>query len=200
MKKFVQWLVRYKKIITSICTFFVVLVSVYGYQVGIFSDKCKMETFLQGCGVFAPLIFVLIQSVQVIIPILPGAVGCLYGVIIFGVWEGFFLNYIGICLGSIGAFLIARNMGEKFVQNVTGDKFYKKYSRYLIKENRFEKIFTILIFLPIAPDDLLCYLAGISKMPTKKFTLIILLGKPAAIALYSIGLQKTFHIIRSLLA
>lgn len=114
--------------------------------------------------------------------------------------QGFLLNYIGICLESVGAFLIARKFGQEFVQHVTGGKFFEKYSRYLLKENQFEKIFAILIFLPVAPDDFLCYLAGISRMPAKRFTLIILLGKPAAIALYSLGLQDIFRIVTGLFA
>ena len=33
--------------------------------------------------------------------ILPGGLGCLAGVILFGVWKGFWYNYIGICAGSM---------------------------------------------------------------------------------------------------
>lgn len=79
----------------------------------------------------------------------------------------------GICIGSVWAFLLARNLGQEFVIKVTGGKFYSKYCKYLLKENQFEKIFALLIFLPVAPDDFLCYLAGISKIPLKRFTLII---------------------------
>ncbi|MBU5464583.1 VTT domain-containing protein [Anaerotignum sp. MSJ-24] len=158
-----------------------------------------MELFLNSCGIFAPLFFVFIQAVQVIIPILPGAVGCVYGVMFWGPLKGFIFNYIGICIGSIGAFLIARRFGQRLVIQMTGEKFYDKYSKYLEMENRFEKIFALLIFLPVAPDDFLCYLAGISKMDLKKFVTIILLGKPAAIFLYSMGLntvlQKAFSML-----
>ncbi|MDD4432120.1 MAG: VTT domain-containing protein [Parabacteroides sp.] len=159
-----------------------------------------MEAFLLSCGIFAPLLFVLIQAVQVVIPILPGAIGCVYGVIFWGAVKGFLLNYIGICIGSIWAFLIARHFGQEFVLQITGSKFFEKYSKYLVKENRFEKIFAILIFLPVAPDDFLCYLAGISKIPLKRFTLIILLGKPLAILLYSMGLNQLFQSMLALIA
>lgn len=36
----------------------------------------------------------------------------------------------------------------------------------------------------------LCYLAGISKMTVRKFAIIILLGKPLAILLYSMGVYQ----------
>lgn len=189
----------YKKILLIVCTAITVVLTVIGYKKGIFTDETQMELFLNSCGIFAPLFFVFIQAVQVIIPILPGAVGCVYGVMFWGTLKGFIFNYIGICIGSIGAFLIARRFGQRLVIQMTGEKFYDKYSKYLEMENRFEKIFALLIFLPVAPDDFLCYLAGISKMDLKKFVTIILLGKPAAIFLYSMGLntvlQKAFSML-----
>lgn len=189
----------YKKILLIICTAITVVLTVIGYRKGIFTDQTQMELFLNSCGIFAPLLFVFIQAVQVIIPILPGAVGCVYGVMFWGPLKGFIFNYVGICIGSIGAFLIARRFGQKLVIQMTGEKFYDKYSKYLEIENRFEKIFALLIFLPVAPDDFLCYLAGISKMDLKRFVAIILLGKPAAIFLYSMGLntvlQKAFSML-----
>lgn len=200
MNRFIQLQDKYKKVILLVCTLVVILGTVIGYQQGIFTDQTKMEALLLSCGIFAPLLFVLIQAVQVVIPILPGAIGCVYGVIFWGAVKGFLLNYIGICIGSIWAFLIARHFGQEFVLQITGSKFFEKYSKYLVKENRFEKIFAILIFLPVAPDDFLCYLAGISKIPLKRFTLIILLGKPLAILLYSMGLNQLFQSMLALIA
>lgn len=170
-----------------------VFFTIMGFQQGIFQNQTKMEAFLGSCGIFAPLFFVLLQAIQVVIPILPGAIGCVYGVVFWGAIKGFLLNYTGICIGSVWAFLFARYFGQDFVLQITGNSFFEKYSKYLLEENGFEKLFAILIFLPVAPDDFLCYLAGISKMPLKRFTLIILLGKPFAIFLYSMGLNQIFH-------
>ena len=184
---------KLKKTAIILCTICTVILTIIGYRQGIFTDQQKMSDFLNACGIWGPLMFVVIQAVQVVIPILPGAVGCVYGVIFWGPVIGFILNYTGICIGSVCAFLIARRFGRQFVMDMTGGKFFAKYSKYLLKENQFEKLFALLIFLPVAPDDFLCYLAGISSMSVKKFTAIILLGKPAAIFLYSIGLDKIFQ-------
>jgi len=193
VSQLIKWLDDKKNIILILCTIALVIGTVYGYSTGIFTDQNKMDTFLSQSGIMAPLLFILIQAVQVVVPILPGAVGCLFGVIFFGTIKGFVFNYIGICIGSILAFLLARNFGQEFVRKMTSKKFFEKYNKYLMKENQFEKIFALLIFLPVAPDDFLCYLAGISRMSLKKFTTIILLGKPAAIMLYSLGLNQVFQ-------
>ena len=152
-----------------------------------------MKIFLKGFGVFAPIIFVLVQIVQVVIPILPGAVGCLFGVVFFGPVLGFVYNYLGICIGSIIVFILGRTYGKKFVMKMTGEKFFNKYVKYLDSKRGFNKVFAVLIFLPVAPDDFLCYLAGLSNITYKKYIMIILLGKPASIFLYSLGLDLVFN-------
>ena len=67
-----------------------------------------------------------------------------------------------------------------------------KYMKWTASR-RFDTLFTIAIFAPVAPDDFLCYLAGTTKMTYLKFTIIILLGKPLAIAIYTFGLDWIFN-------
>lgn len=71
-----------------------------------------MQQFVNRFGMIGALIFVLIQIVQVVFPIIPGGISCLAGVLLFGAIPGFFYNYIGICVGSCIAFGIARSLGR----------------------------------------------------------------------------------------
>ncbi len=195
-----EWIVKNKKWfeITGWILFAVGVVWAWG--AGLFTDTEKLQALLEKSGILAPLLFVIVQAVQVVIPIMPGAIGCVFGVVFFGALWGFVFNYIGICIGSVCAFLLARKYGMMFVQNMTGSKFYNKYQHFLEKENQFEKMFALLIFLPVAPDDFLCYLAGVSRMRLTRFTTIILLGKPAAILMYSTGLHQVFRMAMAHLA
>lgn len=195
-----EWIVKHKKWfeITGWILFAVGVVWAWG--AGLFTDTEKLQALLEKSGILAPLLFVSVQAVQVVIPIMPGAIGCVFGVVFFGAFWGFVFNYIGICIGSVCAFLLARKYGMMFVQNMTGSKFYNKYQHFLEKENQFEKMFALLIFLPVAPDDFLCYLAGVSRMRLTRFTTIILLGKPAAILMYSMGLHQVLRMAMAHLA
>lgn len=193
MKRLLEWQARHKNIINITGCICLAALIAAGFISGIFTDEDKMRILLERCGIWAPIVFVILQAVQVVVPILPGAMGCAFGVMFFGAFYGFIWNYTGICIGSVCAFLLARKYGTRFVRKVTGRKFCEKYEHYLERENRFEKIFALLIFLPVAPDDFLCYLAGVSKMTLKKFTMIILLGKPGAIFLYSMGLNQVLQ-------
>ena len=170
----------------------------YGIQNHLFVSQDALEAFLGKFGLFAPALFILIQIVQVVIPILPGAIGCLGGVLIFGPVWGFVYNYIGISIGSIFAFLLQKYYGKQFVRGIIGEKNYEKYIGWLDKGKGFDRAFAAAIFFPVAPDDLLCYIAGLTKMSLKKFSVIILLGKPGSIFLYSLGLTGIMELLKHL--
>jgi uncharacterized membrane protein YdjX (TVP38/TMEM64 family) len=172
--------------------------SVYAYNRHLFTSQAALEAYIAGFGAIGALIFIAFQAVQVVIPILPGGLGCLGGVLLFGPWTGFLYNYIGICAGSIAAFFIARSCGKPILYSLFNEKTIAKYETWTGNKSKFAKWFAIAIFLPVAPDDFLCYLAGTTQMSWKEFTAIILLGKPAAIALYSLGLNMILQQIVSL--
>lgn len=166
-----------------------VVFCVYAYRAGWFTSEEALKLVMQKLGFWAPVVFVLIQIVQVVIPIIPGGISCLAGVMIFGPLWGFVYNYVGISIGSVINFILARSYGKPFVQNMVSQKTFDKYIGWLDKGKRFDRFFALAIFFPCAPDDFLCMLAGLTKMTLKKFTLIILLGKPASIFAYSLGLS-----------
>lgn len=171
-----------------------ILFIVWGIRHHIFSSKEAMEQFLEPFGIWGPVIFIIIQIVQVIVPIIPGGVSCLAGVVLFGAGWGFLYNYIGIVIGSICAFAISRRYGSPLVQQMINPKTYERYSTWLNQGHRFDKCFALAIFFPVAPDDALCYLAGLTKMTMKRFTAIIVLCKPCSIFLYSLGLTGLMNL------
>lgn len=164
----------------------------YGLKTGIFYDAESLKRFIAGFGIIGALVFVAFQAIQVVFPILPGGVGCLGGVLIYGAYMGFVYNYIGICIGSIAAFLISKYYGRPLLNQMFSQKIREKYEQW-VDHRHFDKLFALAIFLPVAPDDFLCYLAGTTRMTLQRFTAIILLGKPWAIAAYSFGLTALFQ-------
>ncbi|MDR1069256.1 MAG: VTT domain-containing protein [Gracilibacteraceae bacterium] len=161
---------------------------IFGYHIGLFTRTDVLEDFLTRAGVWAPALFVLLQIVQVVVPVIPGGLGCLAGVLIFGPVWGCVYNYIGIVTGSVINFLLARRYGKPFVRSVVPERIYDKYIGWLDRESAFDRWFALAIFLPVAPDDYLCLVAGMTRMRLKKFIAIILLCKPGAIIAYSLGL------------
>ena len=93
------------------------VLAVLAWHSGLLTSQQAMADFIQNAGIWGPAIFLVLQAVQVVIPILPGGISCLAGVLIFAPWPGFLYNYLGICIGSMAAFLIARQFGRPILNN-----------------------------------------------------------------------------------
>ncbi len=175
------------RIMTIVLIIACIILAIAGYQSGIFESVEALQAFIASAGLWGPLIFMFIQALQVIIPMLPGFVTCIAGALLFGPIYGFIYSYIGICAGSVAAFYLSRRYGTVIVKKLIKEETYNKYITWLDKGKKFDIIFLLAIFLPAAPDDVLCFVAGLTKIQWKKFVIIILLGKPFVIALYSVG-------------
>lgn len=156
------------------------------YLDGKFDSVETLQGYILGFGLLAPLILVAIQAMQVVIPVLPGFLGCVVGALMFGWLGGFWCNYIGISTGSILAFLIAKKLGKSVVDKMFPGKRYERWSSWAAKSKSYTAFLFLIMVLPLFPDDFFCYFTGLTKMSTRKFTTIIILGKPWCILAYCI--------------
>ena len=179
---------RAVNVVTILCTAAMISFVIYGLKSGIFTDRAMMEELVSRGGIWGPITFMIIQMVQVVVPVIPGGITCAVGVVVFGPWYGLLYNYIGIVAGSCINFYLARRYGQCLVKFFVKEETYNKYITWLEKGKKFDNFFAAAIFFPCAPDDVLCMIAGLTKMSWKKFSAIILLGKPASIAAYSMAL------------
>lgn len=146
------------------------------------------QSYLGNLGLFAPLIFMALQVIQVIYPIVPGGMTSVIGYIAFGPIWGFIYNFTGIFIGSLLAFGLARRYGECFAKAFVSQETYDKYIGYLDKNDGkyFAKLLGAAFALPGFPDDFLCMVSGLSKMTWKKFITIFLITKPVTLYLYTV--------------
>ncbi len=152
-----------------------------------FDSVESLQNYMKSFGVAAPLVLTVFQAVQVVIPVLPGYLGCAAGAVAFGSAAGFWCNYIGISLGSIIAYFLAKHYGMDLVLAMFSQKQYDKWSRKMEASRSYEWFLFVATLLPLFPDDFLCYLSGLIKMDSKKFIWIIILGKPWCILAYSLA-------------
>ena len=147
----------------------------------------SLQLYMKRFGIAAPLMLTLFQALQVVVPVLPGYLGCAAGAVAFGTMTGFWCNYIGISLGSIIAYFLAKKYGKTIVLSLFPQKQYEKWSGVVKKSRSYGWFLFVATLLPLFPDDFLCYFSGLMKMNSKKFIWIIVLGKPWCILAYSIG-------------
>lgn len=178
------------KILSVVCLCILLALSlfvvIYGLIGGHFESSESLRAYVSSFGMWAPIVLTLIQFLQVILPVLPGFLGCVVGAGLFGALGGFLVNFIGIGGGSIAAYFLARKYGIALVNKMISMKKYEKYIEKIKKSKSYTVLLFLSILLPLAPDDFLCYFSGLIDMSPKKFITIVILSKPWCILLYSI--------------
>lgn len=164
----------------------IITVFVKAYFDGEFQSVETLQEYVKGFGVFAPIVLILIQALQVVFPVLPGFLGCAVGSVLFGSAGGFWCNYIGISAGSVIAFLLAKKYGVRLVQTLFSKEKYEKYAGWAGKSKFYTALLVLGMILPLFPDDFFCYFSGLTKMRLPKFTAIVVFGKPWCILAYSL--------------
>ena len=91
-----------------------------------FTSVEDLQNYMKGFGIAAPLILTAFQAFQVVVPVLPGYLGCAAGAVAFGSVTGFLCNYIGICLGSVIAYFLAKKYGMRIVLMMFSERQYEK--------------------------------------------------------------------------
>ncbi len=128
----------------------------------LFRDPCKLKTVVTSFGIYAPLCFISLQVLQVIVAPIPGEAIEFLGGYLFGIKAGLLYSVIGLILGSWVAFSLARVFERRVVEKFVSAESRKKFG-YLI--GREGLILTFILFLiPGFPKDALCYLLGLTPM------------------------------------
>jgi uncharacterized membrane protein YdjX (TVP38/TMEM64 family) len=145
-----------------------------------FKSQDSIKEWISSWGLLAPLVFICLQIIQVVIFIIPGEVTQLAGGYLFGMWSGTFLSVVGIVIGSAINFFLGRALGIPFIRAiVSGDRLDRLES--LIATSKSQKITTITIFtlflIPGFPKDAVTYVAGLTPMHFLMFLLISGLGR-----------------------
>ncbi|MFA7709423.1 MAG: TVP38/TMEM64 family protein [archaeon] len=152
---------------------FILLIIGYLYPSSFFSNQEAIRNYVNSFGSFAPVIFIILQILQVVITPISHYAVSIAGGYIFGLWLGALYNFIGRVIGTIIAFYLARDIGKKIVEKVVNKQTQEKYN-YLFEKGKV--LLFLAYFLPLFPDDEISYLAGLSNLSAKLFIPLIILG------------------------
>ena len=130
-----------------------------------------LREYIGNAGSMAAFIYVLFCFLQVILLPVPGSIAVGVGVAMFGPLKCALFSLIGILLGSIAAFAIGRWIGYKAVCWIVGKESIDKWLKKL--KGRDYLILSLMFLLPLFPDDVLCFVAGLSSMTWGFFIVMI---------------------------
>ncbi|BBO74522.1 TVP38/TMEM64 family protein [Desulfosarcina widdelii] len=139
------------------------------------ADRDRIEQLVTAFGDGAPLAFMGIQILQVIIAPVPGEATGFIGGYLFGSFKGFLYSTVALSLGSWINFGIGRFLGKRYVRGWIPDPTLKRFD-HLAKRQGVIVMFILFVF-PGFPKDYLCLFLGITAIPLKVFLIIASVGR-----------------------
>jgi len=139
------------------------------------SDPVALRETIAAYGPTAPVVFVALQALQVLIAPIPGQILGLASGYLFGALAGTAYSLVGATIGSVVAFALARRFGRPFVEAVIHDDVLETFDG-LVARNGSLALFLVFL-VPGLPDDAICLLGGLTRLSIPKLVVISLLGR-----------------------
>lgn len=161
-------------ILLLFCLVFLYILQKTGFFTIVESSE-SLSKYLEETGIWMPILYIILQYLQVVILPIPSVVSTLAGVALFGAFKTVIYSLVGIILGSFTAFFIGRKLGYRAVVWIVGrDKLSLWRKKLKGKDNFF---LTVMFLLPFFPDDILCFIAGLASMSFKYFAGVIAISR-----------------------
>ena len=146
-----------------------------------------LQEFIENSGGYAATVcvFILVQFLQVVVLPIPSTVTVMAGTAMFGPWRCSLYSFIGIFIGSVVAFAIGRLLGYRVVCWIVGKEELDKWLDKI--KGKDYLILSIMFLLPLFPDDVLCFIAGLSSMTWPYFLVMIFVTRALSITLSSLS-------------
>jgi uncharacterized membrane protein YdjX (TVP38/TMEM64 family) len=140
-----------------------------------FEDRHKLLNFIKSYHPYDKVVFILLQIIQVVAAPIPGELTGILGGYLYGPFWGTIYSTIGLTLGSWIAFMLARFFGEPLLENVVKKEVFEKFEHFM--EHKGLLVSFLLFLIPGFPKDYLCYIMGVSLIPTGTFIVISTVGR-----------------------
>ncbi|MCK5107742.1 MAG: TVP38/TMEM64 family protein [Nanoarchaeota archaeon] len=171
-------------IIPSIILILAISSSIY-FRIWQYIQPEIIKTYIEGFGVWIPVIYCLLYLIAVFIPH-AGTAMTIVGGLLFTPAFGTALVITISSVGSIFPFLIAKKFGRERIKSKIEKTKYKKYLNRT-DENSFMFILYMRL-IPLIPYELQNYIAGLIDISVGKFILATFIGLlPGTFALIYLG-------------
>jgi len=145
------------------------------YFYDIVTDREQIKVFVTSFGSGAPVVFIIIQILQVLLAPFPGEATGFIGGYLFGAGKGFLFSSIGLTAGSLINFTIGRFLGKRFVRRLIPTAQLERMDN-VVKRQGVIVLFVLFVF-PGFPKDYLCLFLGLSAIPLKIFIILTAIGR-----------------------
>ncbi|MCG6911032.1 MAG: TVP38/TMEM64 family protein [Deltaproteobacteria bacterium] len=139
------------------------------------ADREKTARFVAAFGPGAPVVFMLLQILQVVLAPVPGEATGFIGGYLFGAVGGFIYSSIALTIGSWINYAIGRFFGRRYIRKLIPKEHLARFDR--LAGNKGIMLIFILFLFPGFPKDYLCLFLGLTAIPFKVFILMATIGR-----------------------
>lgn len=136
----------------------------------VFQEREQVVAKVRAAGAWGPLVIVLLAIAQTIIAPIPGQIVNFVAGYVYGLWPGMLYSWIGLVLGTAFAMTLARYAGRPLVERIIGRKALQTVDR--AAAGRGLSFFFLFFLIPGLPDDVLCFVAGLTALPLRILVVI----------------------------
>jgi uncharacterized membrane protein YdjX (TVP38/TMEM64 family) len=161
-----------------------------------FSDRNGVTASIDQLGVWGPFVLAVLFLLQVFLAFIPGQalmVACGY---LYGFWGGFLLSWLSLVAGGEVAFVLARRYGRVFAEKWISSNVLARWDK--LAKGQGITFYAISLVMPFVPNDAMCYVAGLGRIPHRRFSIANLLGRGMACTITSwigaFGLQAPSYV------
>ena len=155
------------------------------------TDRERTKAFINTFKGGAPVAFISIQVLQVLLAPFPGEATGFVGGYLFGAWQGFIYSSIGLSIGSMLNFVVGRFLGKRYVRKLIRPERMAKFDQMLKRQGTL--IVFLLFIFPGFPKDYLCLFLGISKLPFRVFVILATIGRMPGTLMLSLQGASVFE-------
>ncbi len=142
---------------------------------GFFGDAEKVRAWVERFGVVAPVAAIALAAGLVIAAPIPNQFLGMATGYLFGVWFGTLYSMIGLVLGTAAAMAIARRLGRPWVERFVDPERLERWDRVAGRWGPI--VFFVAFLVPGLPDDLLCFVIGLSRLHLGAMLALVTIGR-----------------------
>ena len=155
-------------------------------MINFIEDPDSLATWIDGAGIWGPIVFILLNMVQVLLAIIPGGPFEVAAGALFGPWIGTLMCDIAMTTGGMMTFFFVRKFGMKFIELFIDRKEVESV-KFLHSNEKYTTLLFLFFLLPGTPKDLMCYVVGLTDIKWTTWLLINFVGRFPAILLSALG-------------
>jgi uncharacterized membrane protein YdjX (TVP38/TMEM64 family) len=143
-----------------------------------FSDRNAVEASMHQLGIWGPIVLFILFVLQVFLAFIPGQALMVAAGFLYGFWGGFLLSWLSLVIGGEIAFVLARYYGRTFAARWISTDVLARWDK--ASNGQGIVFFAITLFMPLVPNDAMCYIAGLGRIKHLRFSIANMLGRGIA--------------------